>query len=117
MTTQIVGSRFYSGGVSANQVLTVLSPTDNVNGAVLRTATLCNQNGAMTAVVVGRETPTSGSDFNSSPMILSCRTTSGTIDTKTLPASLQVPPGFGIWVVGGSAGAVVGVTYDVNPSA
>ncbi|WP_426113552.1 hypothetical protein [Pseudomonas sp. DSP3-2-2] len=114
-----IGANFKSIATNGEEVL--LTPAQNVNGAVIRTATM-HTGAAFGILSTG---PTAPADYRAVnvPVILSVRgtvpTSSGFQGTSaTLPFSVTIPAGQGLWVAmaqGENSRAYI--TYDLLPAA
>jgi len=109
-----IGSLFKSSlpnGGSAQLV----APAANVNGLVLRTATITAGN-AWSILSTGTTAPTSDIDVTR-PVILACRgaaaANTGAGASATLPFQITIPAGYGLWLA--SSGSFNGayITYDL----
>ena len=114
-----IGANFkaFSGeGVSA-----MFTPAQNVNGAIVRTATM-HIGPSYGAITTGVTAPSDYSSFNA-PAILSVRGAAPTGgggfpgSASTLPFQVTIPAGQGLWVAMGAGGnGRVYVTYDLLPA-
>ncbi|MGZ0706591.1 hypothetical protein [Pseudomonas piscis] len=107
MEPVIIGSNFKSSGAEYPEA--IFTPAQNVNGAVVRTATMISAsgNGFLSTGTIAPESRTS----TKVPVILSVFNGS-----SVLPFSVTIPAGQGLWVaLAQSSGARAYVTYDLLP--
>lgn len=111
---QAIGSNFKS--VKVTSVTQLVAPSENVNGLRLCTASLHIANYYM-SLTVGTKAPTSYTDLTV-PVVLALR---GPVVTgsngfpgasTTLPFSIEIPAGQGLWAASGDIGYVF-LTYDL----
>lgn len=114
-----IGAKFKSVATSYTEV--IFTPAQNVNGAVIRTATM-HISSSFGILATGATAPDDYYDVTK-PVILSVRgtapTTSGSPGASaTLPFQVTIPAGQGLWVaMGQNGGGRAYVTYDLLPAA
>ncbi|HEX8595397.1 MAG TPA: hypothetical protein VF682_19310 [Pseudomonas sp.] len=112
-----IGEKFFSTSTTA--VEAVFTPAQNVNGAILRTATM--QVGAAYGILSTGATAPSGYSAVNVPVLLSVRGTNAPAGSNagasvSLPFPLTIPAGKGLWVALSQAGdGKAYVTYDLLP--
>ncbi|MGE7957027.1 hypothetical protein ACQKQA_10595 [Pseudomonas sp. NPDC089530] len=102
-----IGSHFKSVATSYEDV--IFTPAQNVNGAVVRTATMISPSG--NGFLSAGTTIPSGRWVTNVPVILSAVNGS-----STLPFPVTIPAGQGLWVaMTQNGGGTAYVTYDLLP--
>ncbi|OCX19502.1 hypothetical protein BBI10_13915 [Pseudomonas graminis] len=114
-----IGAKFKS--VATNYTDVIFTPAQNVNGAVIRTATM-HIGSSYGILTTGATAPNDYYDV-SKPVILSVRGTAPAGSgfpgaSATLPFQVTIPAGQGLWVaMGQGGGGQAYVTYDLLPAA
>jgi len=104
------GQIFLNSGVASNTPLQIISPTANVAGAIIRTATIQVYGNGGCYLCVGKTAPIGGANNMAIPFSYiasqySCAVT---------PRSIEVPAGDGLWFYANAVGGGgVNITYDL----
>ena len=120
MEPQPIGTKFYNAELSDFASRVLISPAANVNGLILRTASLAVGT-AILRLTTGTKAP-SGYEDKTVPTILVCNgagISSGSNygDYATLPFPLVIPAGQGLFAyVNQSGSGKVAITYDLVPA-
>ena len=104
-----VGQLFAGVSPAADSVVQLVAPGSNLNGIILRTATVAVNSGG-TFLFADTSAPASATDFTKR-VVLQISSTVG--ESATLPNPLFLFAGMGVWVSTNSDGADAFITYDL----
>lgn len=109
-----MGHYFFDGPVGPGAVVTLVPQASNVNGAVLRTCTGASAVGGGVYVIVDKNTPNDAS-IGSFRAVFAVASPAGTSQASygTMPFQMNVPAGYGIFIVGHTTGGGMLCTWDV----
>jgi len=115
MNPVTLGAKFSNAAPYSTSPERLIAPADNVNGAVIRTASI--HVGNLYGMLSTGVKPPTGYTDNTVPVILSVRAgDSGPGSEAVLPYEVQIPAGYGLWFVKGSTTTgIANVTYDLLP--
>ncbi|QJI40492.1 hypothetical protein HKK52_06035 [Pseudomonas sp. ADAK2] len=102
-----IGAKFYSSDTYS--VEAIIKPTENVAGAVIRTASVSGTH--LSGLITGTVAPKLGSDYDGKPILMTLGSGS-----QNLSYPIQLPPGYGLWITANSSTpSRACVTYDLLP--
>jgi hypothetical protein len=112
-----IGQLFANVFPVANTVTTIISPSQNLHGIVVRTLTISVGNGAFDQVNMFADTvqPTAADDY-SKRVIFRASTVGTSANTATFPGEFYLAPGMGLWAAHAGTTAGIVITYDLLPA-
>jgi hypothetical protein len=109
------GLLFTNVTLAPNVIETVVPPSINLNGIIIRTMTITVGAGSIaeaSQVWADTAAPTAPNDF-SKRIILNAGASANSLANATMPYPIYLYPGQGLWAVTAGAAGFLFITYDV----